>query len=146
MSRNTLAIFLALGAVLSWSTAATAFALTLRQLSVAMTLFLAALTAALFFTVVVFSRADLRRAIGPASIGPSLLRGLLNPFLYYVILFHAYERLPAQEAQPLNYTWPLMIVLLAAIFRGESLTRAHVLGHLRQRPRTRRMRQLLEAR
>ncbi len=128
MSRNSLAIMLALGAVLSWSTAATAFALTLRQLSVAMTLFLAALTAALFFTGVVFSRADLRRAIHPSSFAPSLLRGLLNPFLYYVILFHAYERLPAQEAQPLNYTWPLMIVLLAAVFRGESLTRAHMLG------------------
>lgn len=128
MSRNTLATIFALGAVLSWSTAATAFALTLRQLSVAMTLFLGAFTASIFFTLVVFSRADLRRAIHPSSLAPSLLRGLLNPLLYYVILFHAYERLPAQEAQPLNYTWPLMIVLLSAIFRGESITRSHLLG------------------
>jgi len=43
----------------------------------------------------------------------SLFLGFLNPFLYYLILFKAYELLPAQEAQPLNFIWPLMIVLLS---------------------------------
>jgi drug/metabolite transporter (DMT)-like permease len=32
--------------------------------------------------------------------------GFMNPFLYYVLLFRAYDLLPAQQAQPLNYTWP----------------------------------------
>lgn len=39
--------------------------------------------------------------------------GLVNPFLYYVVLFAAYERLPAQIAQPLNYTWAVVLALLA---------------------------------
>jgi drug/metabolite transporter (DMT)-like permease len=39
--------------------------------------------------------------------------GFLNPFLYYVVLFKAYSLLPAQEAQPLNYTWSIMLVLLS---------------------------------
>ena len=43
----------------------------------------------------------------------SALLGFLNPFLYYILLFKAYSLLPAQEAQPLNYTWPIMLVLLS---------------------------------
>ena len=35
----------------------------------------------------------------------SLLPGLLNPCLYYLVLFKAYELLPAQQAQALNYSW-----------------------------------------
>ena len=42
------------------------------------------------------------------------LLGLLNPVAYYLVLFAAYDRLPAQAAQPLNYTWPLFLALLAA--------------------------------
>ncbi len=45
----------------------------------------------------------------------SAILGLLNPFAYYLILFKAYDLLPAQEAQPLNYTWPIMLVLLSAL-------------------------------
>ena len=30
------------------------------------------------------------------------------------MLFEAYDRLPAQEAQPLNYTWPVVVVILSA--------------------------------
>ncbi len=44
----------------------------------------------------------------------SVLLGLLNPFAYYLVLLKAYSILPAQLAQPLNYTWPIMLVLLSA--------------------------------
>ena len=43
----------------------------------------------------------------------SALLGILNPFIYYVVLFKAYSLLLAQEAQPLNYTWQIMLVLLS---------------------------------
>ena len=43
----------------------------------------------------------------------SALGGFLNPFIYYIFLFKAYALLPAQEAQPLNYTWPIMLILLS---------------------------------
>lgn len=39
--------------------------------------------------------------------------GIINPFLYYVVLFKAYDLLPAQEAQPLNYTWAITLTLLS---------------------------------
>jgi len=42
-----------------------------------------------------------------------MLLGFLNPFLYYVVLFKAYSLLPAQIAQPLNFIWPIVLVLFS---------------------------------
>lgn len=47
--------------------------------------------------------------------------GLLNPFMYYLILFEAYNLLPAQEAQAINYTWALMLSFLAVPFLKQKL-------------------------
>lgn len=47
---------------------------------------------------------------------------LINPFLYYLILFKAYEILPAQEAQAINYTWALMLAFLSVIFLKQKLS------------------------
>lgn len=38
-----------------------------------------------------------------------MVLGTLNPFLYYWVLFTAYDRLPAQQAQALNYAWPVLL-------------------------------------
>ena len=48
--------------------------------------------------------------------------GLINPFLYYLVLFKAYDLLPAQEAQAINYTWALMLAFLSVIFLKQKLT------------------------
>ncbi len=47
--------------------------------------------------------------------------GLINPFLYYLVLFKAYDLLPAQEAQAINYTWALMLTFLSVIFLKHKL-------------------------
>ncbi|MFO7838287.1 MAG: DMT family transporter [Desulfosalsimonadaceae bacterium] len=47
--------------------------------------------------------------------------GFLNPFLYYTVLFAAYDLLPAQEAQPLNYTWAITLSLLSVPLLGQPL-------------------------
>ena len=47
--------------------------------------------------------------------------GLINPFLYYLILFKAYALLPAQVAQPLNFTWALTLAWLAVPILGQRL-------------------------
>jgi drug/metabolite transporter (DMT)-like permease len=52
----------------------------------------------------------------------SVLLGFLNPFLYYVILFKAYDLLPAQEAQPLNYTWAITLALLSIPLLGQRIS------------------------
>lgn len=99
-------------AVFLWSTVATAFKIALRNLTEVQLLWIAAGTAGL--------------VLGPAALRqhgfdlfrqwrPSIPLGFLNPFLYYLVLFSAYRRLPAQEALVLNYTWPLVLTLLAAL-------------------------------
>lgn len=51
-----------------------------------------------------------------------VILGTINPFLYYLVLFKAYEYLPAQEAQAINYTWALMLTFLSVIFLKQKLT------------------------
>ncbi len=60
----------------------------------------------------------------------NLLLGLINPFAYYLVLFKAYSLLPAQEAQPLNYTWPIAIALMTSIFLKQKLTIRTIIGLL----------------
>jgi len=43
-------------------------------------------------------------------------------------LFKAYELLPAQEAQPLNYTWPIMISIFSVLFLKEKISLKIILG------------------
>jgi len=43
----------------------------------------------------------------------SAVMGFFNPFLYYLVLFKAYELLEAQIAGTLNYTWPIVLVILS---------------------------------
>jgi drug/metabolite transporter (DMT)-like permease len=55
---------------------------------------------------------------------------LLNPALYYLILFRAYELLPAQEAQVLNFIWPIVLTLLGAVFLRQRLSLASLMAIL----------------
>ena len=48
-----------------------------------------------------------------------IIAGILNPVFYYFILFKAYDLLPAQFAQALNFTWPLVLVLFTMILGRE---------------------------
>lgn len=54
--------------------------------------------------------------------------GLINPLLYYPILLAGYDRLPAQVAQPLNYTWALWMALLSIPLLGQRLKPDLLLG------------------
>ncbi|NOY81916.1 MAG: DMT family transporter [Kiritimatiellaeota bacterium] len=105
----------AIAAAFLWSTVASAFKLALRDLSVLALLRIASLTSVLVLLMLVVLQGKLREFFHQGSAGwrTSALFGLLNPFLYYFVLFNAYRRLPAQEAQPLNNAWPVVLSLLA---------------------------------
>lgn len=102
-------------AVLFWSTMASAFKISLRYLSPLQLLFFSsgASILVLFLILLFQNKLSLLKDYSGADYLRSVLLGLLNPFLYYVVLFKAYSLLPAQEAQPLNYTWSIMLVLLS---------------------------------
>jgi len=101
--------------VLIWSTVASAFKISLRYLDVVQLLFYSSLTSllCLLSLTVYFYGPRLIKSISKPVLMRSALLGLLNPFSYYLILFKAYDLLPAQEAQPLNYTWGITITILS---------------------------------
>jgi len=110
-------------AVLLWSTVATAFKLALAQLSVAQLLLVAVCTSTLFLlcAVLVAGRgAELLRCLREAPLA-LLGMGLLNPVAYYAILLAAYDRLPAQQAQTINYTWAIVLAVLSIPVLGQRL-------------------------
>ena len=103
--KQSKALAYGLTAILLWSTVATAFKLGLRYLAIEQLLFLGIFTSWLFFLSVLLLKQSFRLLPEDRIVAP--LMGLLNPFAYYLILFTAYERLPAHIAQPLNYTWAI---------------------------------------
>ena len=118
------AYIFALMAVLCWSTVATAFKIALQNCSFLQLLFFSSLVSAivLFIILIIQKKTSQLIKIERRTMTYSLTLGVLNPFLYYTILFKAYSILPAQEAMTLNYTWPIMLVLLSIPLLKQKLT------------------------
>ncbi len=112
-----------LATVAMWSTVASAFKLSLAHLTPLQLLFYASLASCVVLGLVLAAKGRLGEvaALTRAQWKRSFLLGALNPFLYYTILFAAYDLLPAQEAQPLNYTWAITLSLLAVPLLGQKL-------------------------
>ncbi|MBN1299966.1 MAG: DMT family transporter [Melioribacteraceae bacterium] len=119
-----------LTAVFFWSTVATAFKLTLEELSSSQLLFYSSSSSAVALGIIAYikSNKNIKEVfINSLSVKNAVI-GLTNPFLYYLILFKAYSLLPAQEAQALNFTWPIMISVFAALFLSHHLSLKTVAG------------------
>ena len=126
------ALLFGLAAVLLWSTVATAFKLALRELSVIQLLAYASCCSALALLAIVLVRGQghLLAAYLRETPGYFCLMALLNPLAYYLILLRAYDLLPAQQAQTINYTWAITLALLAVPLLGQRLSRRDLLAVL----------------
>ena len=115
MKSQNKAYTLALTAILFWSTIASAFKLTLRYLDfLQLILFSSAVSIVILFVfLIIQGKISRLKELTRKDYLNSAFLGFLNPFLYYVVLLKAYSLLPAQEAGTLNYTWPVMLVLLS---------------------------------
>jgi drug/metabolite transporter (DMT)-like permease len=102
-------------AILFWSTIPTAFKICLRELPILPMLTIASATSTLALFVILISekKTGLLKVNTPLDLMNSAMLGLINPFLYYLILLKAYQLLPAQIAQPLNMIWPIILVFLS---------------------------------
>jgi len=102
-------------AILFWSTVPTAFKISLKELDILTMLTLAVVTSTVVLAGVVLSdkKTDLVLNSTPGELLKSASLGLVNPFIYYLILLRAYQLLPAQVAQPLNMIWPIILVFLS---------------------------------
>ncbi|HPW68521.1 MAG: DMT family transporter [Desulfomonilia bacterium] len=112
-----------IAAVLLWSTVASAFKLSLKYLDPAQLLLYSTLfsIAALGGILAVQGRLGVIFTYTRREYARSLLLGIINPFLYYLVLFKAYGLLPAQVAQPINYTWALTLAFLSIPLLGQKI-------------------------
>lgn len=132
MKNQRLAMLSGLGAVLLWSTVATAFKLTLDYYTPLQMLLIASVTSIGVMAILLAFQGRLTGLfqLSGRQYLQSLGLGLINPCLYYLLLFGAFDRLPAQEAQPINYTWALVLAYLSVPFLGHSLRVTDMLAGL----------------
>ncbi|OUS51689.1 EamA family transporter [Shewanella sp. SACH] len=132
MKSSNLAYVYGMAAVFLWSTVATAFKIALSYYTPLQLVFVAVLTSIVALggilawqkKLCLLKQQFLRR---PAFY---LVTGLINPFLYYVVLFKAYSLLPAQQALSLNYTWAVLLPLLAAPLLKQHLRKSDIAAAL----------------
>lgn len=132
MTNQKQAMLYGLGTVLLWSTVATAFKLSLRELAPVQMLLIACTASVVVMAVILMlqGRWHLVFSLSRKQYVQSFGMGLINPCLYYFVLFGAFDRLPAQEAQPLNYTWALVLAYLSVPFLGQRLRTLDILAGL----------------
>ncbi|MDN3679590.1 DMT family transporter [Vibrio tapetis subsp. quintayensis] len=125
-----------ISAVLLWSTVATAFKLTLAELTPVQMLTVASIVSVITLFAICAVQGKLSQLSSTFIANPwyYILLGLINPLGYYLILFKAYDLLPASQAQPLNYSWAITLTLMAAVFLGQKIRKqdwfAAALGYL----------------
>jgi len=119
------ALIAAVCAVALWSTVATGFKLGLMVLAPIQLLLLGAGISTVVFVIAASFQGWPRTGW---NFREAVLFGLINPVSYYLLLFEAYDRLPAQLAQPLNYTWAIVLALLAVPVLKQRLTARSLFG------------------
>ncbi|MGI2258088.1 DMT family transporter [Shewanella sp. GXUN23E] len=130
MKTSNLAYAYGLGAVLCWSTVATAFKLALQHFTPLQLVLVAVCTSIITLAVILGVQGKLRLLKSQFRTRPLfyLQTGIINPFLYYMVLFQSYALLPAQQALALNYTWAILLPLLAVPLLGQKLRGADILA------------------
>ncbi len=123
LNNDPKAKILAISAVILWSTVATAFKIGLKHLEPDFFLFYVILSSVIFLLLYL---SVTRQWIGFKGMSTkewqtSIFGGLIMPFAYYMILFEAYDRLPAQIAQSLNYTWAIVLVVFSALLHKQKI-------------------------
>ena len=129
-TNKKLSYIYALNAVVLWSSVATAFKIALRSLTPVELVLYSSLTALVFLTTILIIQNKLYETLKhfKKHFFLIIILGFINPFAYYLILFKAYDLLPAQEAQAINYTWALMLSYLSVIFLQHRLSRYDVVA------------------
>jgi drug/metabolite transporter (DMT)-like permease len=80
-------------------------------------------TVVLLIVIISGNKFDLLKKTTWKELFISAILGLINPFLYYLILLKAYQLLPAQIAQPLNMIWPIILVFLSVLILKQKIER-----------------------
>jgi drug/metabolite transporter (DMT)-like permease len=126
------ALIFGCAAVMLWSTVATAFKLTLAELTPIQMLTVASVVSAIALLIICAALHQLKLIIPTFMANPGyfILSGLINPLCYYLILFQAYKLLPASQAQSINYSWAITLTIMAAVFLKQKIRKQDYLAAL----------------
>ncbi|MBP7679012.1 MAG: DMT family transporter [Bacteroidales bacterium] len=132
MTKQNKAYLYAGTAVFMWSTVGTAFKLTLSSLHPVIMLLYASLVSIIVLLTILFiqGKASLLLRFSRKDLLRSALNALLNPLLFYVVLFFSYDMLLTQEAMVINFTWPLPLTLLSILILKQNISLKSVLAIL----------------
>jgi drug/metabolite transporter (DMT)-like permease len=130
MDKTKLSYIYAGLSVFFWATVPTAFKISLGELNILTMLTIASITSALVLmaVIIVQKKTGLLRISSGRELFNSAILGLINPFIYYLILLKAYSLLPGQVAQPLNMIWPIILVFLSVPLLGQKIQRKSFLA------------------
>ena len=130
MTRQNRAYIYAGTAVLMWSTVGSAFKLTLSVISpIQMLLYASFFSILVLFTILlIYKKLPALLSSSIIDVLHSALNALLNPFLFYIVLFNAYNLLLTQEAMVLNFTWPVTLTLLSVLILKQKISWKSVLA------------------
>ena len=123
MKNQKTAILWALLSVLLWSTVASAFKIALQGLRPFQLIFIASIVSLVIFFIMILAQGKilLLLKMNRRQLILSAGQGFFNPFLYYLVLFKAYDLNPAQVTQSLNMIWPIALALLSAPILGQKI-------------------------
>ncbi len=126
MQTNKTAYLFTFLTILFWAGAASAFKIALQHITPVQLLCLSSLLSLLVLSVLLATSGKLKqlKQLSSSQWLYLMLLGAVNPFLYYMILFQAYDLLPGQVAMSLNYLWPVMLALLSVPILRHELTLA----------------------
>lgn len=132
MQNTSKAVILTFFSILFWAGAATAFKSALEYLNPSTLLFYSVFISVLALILIVIAGGKFGNFLKMDKhfFLHSGIAGFLNPFLYYTILFKAYDLLPGQLAMALNYGWPVTLTILAVPFLKQRLSVIQMLSIL----------------
>lgn len=130
MKKQTKAYLLTLLTITFWGTSATAFKIALQYVAPLTLLLYSTLVSSLTLFAILLHQGKLNEILctGWEQAWRAALLGLLNPFLYYLVLFKAYSLLPGQIAMSINYGWPLALTILSVPILKQKLTRVQLVA------------------
>ncbi|MCP4177169.1 MAG: DMT family transporter, partial [bacterium] len=128
MTNQRKAIILGILVVIFWSTVSSAFKLGLNYLPPVLLLLYSAITStiALLIVIIIQGKFKLLFSCSKQQYINAFLIGLLNPFVYFIFLFKAYDLLPAQEAQAITYTWPISMTILTIVLLKQKFSKIDI--------------------
>jgi len=134
MPSQSKALIMGCFVVVFWATVATAFKIGLGEVNYVQFLLIASITALLvcFVDILRTGKLHLVKSFfkSKSDLFKGAWQGFLNPFFYYLILFKAYSLLPAQIAQPLNFSWQVVLILMMAVFLKQKIRLIQIFGVL----------------